>query len=445
MVLIKSLFALSAENVISEEIEYTDDMLTTECHNIIKILKDNDMSWDNVLGYGCRIDDKHVVNMAIENGADPLDDKNLCAKYASEQGNIEMVKFLESRYNIPITFENSVRPAVKRGQLEMLKYFVATSGILDDLSYSYVYAEDPEKYRWVYVLKDAVSYGHVHIVEFIVSHNTVFKWWGPNKTGEYISICDEMLTIASVKGYLEMVKYLVEKCNSSITEVIFKKAIANGHLDICKYFIERCGTNFFNIDRMVKCAIHYNKIYVAEYLVKECGGKVDKDSIWELRYTFIYYLSFMNGGTGSGASSTLITDEEKAPYEILPIVKFVFENFKYDNDNIKYFFLEVIISLGRLEVVEYIYNLYNGSDCIGGSDRCITFSVIGNKIDIVEFLLEKKCGVVSNKHFQDAYKNSRWDMISVLMKYSQIPNDILKNIQEQHQGLSRILESVNER
>ena len=50
----------------------------------------------------------------------------------------------------------------------------------------------------------------------------------------------QVFLLSVVHGHLQVVKYLVEVCNVTITQLIFNYSACKGHIDILIYFVEKC-------------------------------------------------------------------------------------------------------------------------------------------------------------------------------------------------------------
>ena len=81
---------------------------------------------------------------------------------------------------------------------------------------------------------------------------------------------------ASGNGHLEVVKYLVEKCKVNVradTHWAVRVASRNGHLKVVKYLVEKCGANArADNDYAVWWASNNGHLEMVKYLVEKCGA-----------------------------------------------------------------------------------------------------------------------------------------------------------------------------
>ena len=86
-------------------------------------------------------------------------------------------------------------------------------------------------YPFMYSIEDAVNMNNVHILKCLA------------RNGVNIHAKNEWaVQLASSKGYLEVVKYLVEKCGADIhadNEWAVRYASEYGHLNVVKYLVSK--------------------------------------------------------------------------------------------------------------------------------------------------------------------------------------------------------------
>ena len=88
--------------------------------------------------------------------------------------------------------------------------------------------------------------------------------------------CDKNKILCQIchLGYLDVVKYLVEKCGVDARakyDYAVRWASVGGHLEVVKYLVEKCGANArANSDYAVKWASENEHLEVVKYLVEKC-------------------------------------------------------------------------------------------------------------------------------------------------------------------------------
>lgn len=114
-------------------------------------------------------------------------------------------------------------------------------------------------------LEAASIFGYSEIVKYLVEN-------GANVT-------DNALIWASRSGNLELVKYLVDHGANihANNENSLLTAVVSGYLDIVKYLVER-GANFhLNNDNMLILASHYGRLEIVKYLVDK-GANINAEN-----------------------------------------------------------------------------------------------------------------------------------------------------------------------
>ena len=122
------------------------------------------------------------VKKLLDNGINP----NIVMRWASRNGNIEVVKFLVRQPGVdPGSQDNyAIKKASYYGDLEVVKFLVKQPGV------------DPSAQN-NYAIKKASSGGHLEVVKILVK-----------QPGVNPGFCNDAIRIASLYGNLKVVKFL---------------------------------------------------------------------------------------------------------------------------------------------------------------------------------------------------------------------------------------------
>jgi len=172
---------------------------------------------------------------------------------SSKTGDLEKVKTLvEGGANIHVCNDYAVRLASENGHLEVVKYLVEQQGANIRACYDYA-------------LRYASYNGHLEVVKYLYDK------------GADIHTCNnDAVCCASYNGHLEVVKYLVEQgadihaCN----DYALCCASQNGHLEVVMYLVEQ-GADIHAEDNYALCCASQNgRSKVVEYLKSLGCGKI---------------------------------------------------------------------------------------------------------------------------------------------------------------------------
>ena len=125
----------------------------------------------------------------------------------------------------------------------------------------------------------ATEEGKLSNIQYLIEHEgiDVNKQASNDYNDKTISKGDTILHIASMKGSLPIVQYLIDKganfeCNDSIKRTPLHIACQNGHLEIVQYLIEKC-VNIEAKDNEQKTPLHIacenNQLQVVEYFIEK--------------------------------------------------------------------------------------------------------------------------------------------------------------------------------
>jgi len=193
-----------------------------------------------------------IVKFLVENGANIHSDNDYSIRIASENGHLNIVKYLIKKgANIHAKDDEALRRASRNGHLNVVEYLVNSGANVN--------AEDDKALRW------ASEYGHLDVVQFLVTS-------GANIHASN----DEALRRASVKGHLNVVKYLIKKganINASNDEAL-RWASVNGHLNIVEFLVNSGANIHAKDDEALEWASSRGHYQVVKYLIKH-GANVN--------------------------------------------------------------------------------------------------------------------------------------------------------------------------
>ena len=141
------------------------------------------------------------------------------------------------------------------------------------------------------ILCQVCHYGHVEVVKYLVEKCEV-------NAREYN---DCAVKWACEAGHLEVVKYLVEKCGANAraeNNWSGRYASARGHLEVVKYLVEKCGADvrIYN-DYAVQWACRAGRLEVVKYLIEKCGAnaraKDDYAVHWASEYNYFEVIKYL--------------------------------------------------------------------------------------------------------------------------------------------------------
>ncbi|KDO18079.1 hypothetical protein SPRG_16517 [Saprolegnia parasitica CBS 223.65] len=155
---------------------------------------------------------------------------------AAGNGHLDVVRFLHAHRSEGCT-DKAMSQAATNGHLEVVEFLHAarTEGCTVD------------------ALDGAIRHGHLDVVRFLVEHRTE-------------GASPDILDLAATFGHLDVVQYLHSRGSFGCTVNAVDKAVMGGHLGVIQFLLtnrrEGCTR-----DVVVRCALEYGHLQVAEYLL----------------------------------------------------------------------------------------------------------------------------------------------------------------------------------
>lgn len=179
---------------------------------------------------------------------------------ACKKGCLEFVKiaFLNQRF---LPYKDGITLASKYGHLNIVEFLVSKK-----------IKAKPD------AIKEAAQYGHLNVVEYLTKK---FKF--PQKAFQ------EALEKAAGKGYLPIVKYLLDKRVVKHTQTAFDKAAGWGHTEVIRYFLNsKCS---YSTNRAIQLAKKWNHTEVIQLLEEHANMIAKRHSIRQVIFRILANLS----------------------------------------------------------------------------------------------------------------------------------------------------------
>jgi len=194
------------------------------------------------------------------------------------------------------TQQDTLKHGVKIGDLDIVKSIIEGNEVFDN-------------YKYEYVLREAIINGHLNIVKYIIDksgfvktfisvfekrhiviaaqngHLEIIKYIIEHWPKEYhtINIINEATAVASEKGYLEIVMFLVNELGANVQPkgemstytydpLALIYSIDKGHLEIVKFLLTKIPINDNILKNTLYRAIKHLHFDIVRYLVEEVGA-----------------------------------------------------------------------------------------------------------------------------------------------------------------------------
>ena len=275
----------------------------------------------------------------------------------------EIEALFQASHNDPIVVKGNIEEAVNKGNL------LAVRSIIENHQIS----ESDLNKKANKLLFDACIKGNLPIVKYLIEDRK-FKTTAKDKTNGY-----NLYHYATFYGHLDIVKYLLEKCNldkdsrtkdgSNALHIACEKK----HNDILKYLVETQELDIESINNKHFTPLHvsckFNNIAAISYLVKDRNANIEAKTTDDYRPIhiackegFLPFVKFLvnnnakiNGKTMEGFTPLLIASKSNTK-QSLPIIKFLIQKGASlkSVDNKKYKALHFAAQNGNLDLLKYL-------------------------------------------------------------------------------------------
>jgi len=336
--------------------------------DIVKlILKDNAQVFNEALRMAAEYGQLDIIKYIIKECSSEFIDihaqNDHALQWAFKNKHYETFKFLvdEANADISIIKNKALREAYIINDMDTVKYIIELKN------------EDTIKIKKE-ILNCAEKFAYKDAIEILIDNGFVLDsscnmCLGENGETDCINILKYidnktlLLKWASIKGYLIIVKYLIN-AGADVhydNDVALRIASANGKLEVVKYLIEEAGAYIYaQNNNALSCAVQYKRKEVFDYLI-ENGAIINNEYInkalsWACECGYLNIMEYLikhNANINANEGQYLITAIE---YDHLDIVKlFVKHNSIVASNKIRA--LNMAKGKNHTEIVEYINSL----------------------------------------------------------------------------------------
>lgn len=211
-----------------------DPIVTFILHHVASFGLVKQVAYENILGIAATFGHNAMVQSCIEFGhVNPTRDCYYTFEIASMNGNLELLHYLVSYWDIHHCSQNLVVNAASNGHVDVLKYLMT----LDR-----VYGITPSAHNNE-AIRFAASNGHVQAVAFLMELDAEY---GIDPTARH----NEAIRHAISNGHLEVVQYLMALDSNynidpaALDNYGLRKAVENSHMEMIDYLIEELGPRY---------------------------------------------------------------------------------------------------------------------------------------------------------------------------------------------------------
>ena len=176
-------------------------------------------------------------------------------------GELSLIKYAISLGADTKEYEHlALREAAKSGHSEIVKYLIENDKQLNDKQLNYLVGTSYYVNLFDNIAAQALLHGDLELLKFLVHH-------GLELNDGY----ESLLEIPAEKGYIEIVKYLVEEHGANIharDDRPIRVASRHGHLPVVKYLVEHGAHIRVRNDEALRLARHYGHTDVVNYLIE---------------------------------------------------------------------------------------------------------------------------------------------------------------------------------
>jgi len=257
-----------------------------------------------------------------------------------KNGYINLLKFY-CEHKKEINIEYVIKNAVIYGQLNMIEYLYSLNGTL--------YIEHVD------LITLAAKHGHLGTVKYLLCEK--------EKNNMSISYFDDddALEKAVTEGHFEIIKYLIEEnyVDVSFNMIkLFSIACSNGYFEIVKY-LESCGANIRSSnDRALRYAANSGHLEIVKYLVdlgsdiRACNSEAFQSAILKGHLDVVKYIVGLNAVNKSDSELAILNAMRSKKLEVFKYIISLFPNIWKKNIHIK-----KASVYGDLDIVKYLREL----------------------------------------------------------------------------------------
>jgi len=267
----RSLTLLCVEYIAKKGIVYTANDIDLNSLELVKLYKENNKNWENVMEFACYKGYIDVLETMHRNNIIMSDYWNPLIK-AAEYGHLNIVQYIYENIFINEKDHNAIRTigyecvrrAAEKNYLEIVQY-LACNGANVNSNFDYtspllmaichgnikmveclINAKADVYTNCLNLLLKATEYGHIEIIKIILIDNRIInKVYSSN-------MIKELLQLAAENGHLEVLQYFCKMDKTGVAihaddNYAFRYANKRGHLTTLKFIIENYGLNI-NLD-----------------------------------------------------------------------------------------------------------------------------------------------------------------------------------------------------
>jgi len=200
-------------------------------------------------------------NMIIKKKEFTIDHRNYeMIDKAAACGRLDVVQFIKKDYNA--SYETHLKYATAQGNIDIVKYFIKHSN--DDNIAFYVNS----------ALYQAISHEHLNIVKYLVEEAgaNIHVDNAALQNVKYICNAEIIEYLQSKRAEIsanEVQRFIDESCENAEIQTVVNTAVISGRLDIIKHFVKNGDIYNKDINDMLQDAVCYGHLNVVKYLNEE--------------------------------------------------------------------------------------------------------------------------------------------------------------------------------
>ena len=223
---------------------------------------------------------------------------------------------------------------------------------------------------------------------------------------------EDTLKYSAEKGHLEIVKYLVDEHQGSVTkDLALVLSAENGHLEVVKYLVEECNADIHSDEGYILAKSARNgHLRVVEYLVSKGASDDSLESAltWSGLSENLHSVKYLVQCTNI---DKVVALKICAELGILELVKYLVEEGVdiHANDEDA---LWSSVSEGHLEVIKYL--VAKGADVHHDNETPLRCAAHFGNLDVVKYLVEEHNANIHAKYDSALRKSAKRGHLSVV-------------------------------